>query len=271
GDTANIQLSINGGDWTNLWLITSTVTDSSWQAVQYTLPSWAVGSPSLRLRWGMASGQTQNDIGWNIDDVTLLVNGALDTTPPTFASSIADVVAGGLGSHSFTVTYTDNTGIRVASLGSSDLTLLGPNGFSTTVEFTGVDNASDGTPRIATYSILAPQGSWESSDNGIYQIILQDGEVSDTANNTLSEQTVGTFTVSIEQPAAVPPQISSISINSGSSVVTVNGTAGLEHVLEATSDMFVWNPIATNTPSGGTFTFADPASGGTRFYRVTVR
>jgi hypothetical protein len=133
-----------------------------------------------------------------------------------------------------------------------------------------VDNLSDGTPRIASYSVPAPNGSWESSANGVYQIILQNGEVSDTANNTISQAVIGSFTVSIAGPAAVQPQIASISISSGSSVVTVNGTAGVEHILEATSDLASWNPIATNTPSGGTFTFADSASGSPRFYRVTI-
>ena len=271
GDMANIQISINGADWTDLWTTSGTVSDTAWQAVQYSLPTWAVGSPTLRLRWGMASGQTQNDIGWNIDDVTLLVNGPLDTIAPKFSLTITDVVTGGSDAHPFTLTYTDNSGIRVASLGSSDLVVQGPNGFSTAVEFAGVDNTSDGTPRIASYSVPAPNGAWESSDNGVYQIVLQDGEVSDTANNTLNETIVGTFVVSIEEPAAVRPQISSISISSGSSVVTVNGTAGVEHVLDASSDLGTWESIATNTPSGGTFTFADSVSGGTRFYRVTIR
>ena len=270
GDTANIQLSVNGADWTDLWTTSGTVADTAWQSVQYTLPAWAMGSPTLQLRWGMASGQTQNDIGWNIDDVTLLVNGALDTIAPTVSAAAADIVTGGSDVHSFTVTYTDNTGVRVASLGSSDLVVVGPNGFSTAVAFVGVDNNSDGTPRTATYTVPAPNGLWESSDNGVYQIVLQNGEVSDTANNALTETTAGTFSVSIEQPAAVQPQISSISISSGSSVVTVNGTAGVEHVLDASSDLATWESIATNTPSGGTFTFADSVSDGTRFYRVTI-
>ncbi|MGZ8937639.1 MAG: zinc-dependent metalloprotease, partial [Limisphaerales bacterium] len=105
-DTADIQISTNGTSWTDLWSNNgSTVADSAWQLVQYSLPAGFAGSPSLQLRWGMASGQSQNDIGWNIDDVALLGNGVLDTTAPTAELSVANITSGGSPGHSFAVTY----------------------------------------------------------------------------------------------------------------------------------------------------------------------
>jgi hypothetical protein len=101
--------------------------------------------------------------------------------------------------HSFTVTYTDNVAVNVASLGAGDLYVLGPNGFSNVVEFAGVDIPTDGTPRTATYSLNAPVDVWSSTNNGTYQVFLAADEVTDTSNNALEEMLLGTFTVAISE------------------------------------------------------------------------
>ncbi|MFN7139896.1 MAG: InlB B-repeat-containing protein, partial [Limisphaerales bacterium] len=80
GDTAMIQVSTNGTAWTDVWSTSNVVADVSWQEMLYALPTNVVGSSSLRVRWGLASNQSQNDIGWNIDDVQILATGSV--TPP---------------------------------------------------------------------------------------------------------------------------------------------------------------------------------------------
>jgi hypothetical protein len=82
GDTATVQISTNGSAWTTLWAASGNVADSAWQLMQYSLPSWTDGSPSVQLRWAMGSGSSQNDIGWNIDDVQIVGN-TLPSTPGT--------------------------------------------------------------------------------------------------------------------------------------------------------------------------------------------
>jgi len=80
GDTATVQVSTNGSAWTTLWSASGNVSDTAWQPMQYSLPSWADGSPSVRLRWAMGSGSSQNDIGWNIDDIEI-TGSALPVVP----------------------------------------------------------------------------------------------------------------------------------------------------------------------------------------------
>jgi hypothetical protein len=75
--------------------------------------------------------------------------------------------------------------------------VTGSNGYSNLVEFVGVDTPTDGTPRIATYSVAAPGAAWDAADNGSYQIVLQAGEVTDTLNNAIDEVVLGGFTVAI--------------------------------------------------------------------------
>jgi len=72
GDTAGIQVSTNGSSWTSVWAAGASVTDNAWQLLQYALPGWTAGSPSVQLRWSMGSGSSQNDIGWNLDDIEIL-------------------------------------------------------------------------------------------------------------------------------------------------------------------------------------------------------
>jgi hypothetical protein len=197
GDSAAIQVSTDGTTWSNVWTTTKTVADSSWQDVQYSLPAFTGASSSVRLRWGIASNTSANDIGWNLDDVLILGNGAVDTTPPIASINVPNIVSGGSPVQSFTVTYSDNVGVSVASIGPSDLYVLGPNGFSNVVDFAGVDIPSDGSPRTATYSLNAPNGLWSSADNGTYQVYVAAGEVSDVANNFIDETLLGTFTVAV--------------------------------------------------------------------------
>jgi hypothetical protein len=187
--------------------------------VQYSLPGFAAGSSSVRLRWGIGSNPSQNDIGWNIDDVEVLGGGAVDSTPPVAIASVANITSGGSPTHSFTVTYTDNTAVAVASLGSSNLVVTGPNGYSNFVDFIGVDTLTDGTPRIASYSIAAPGSAWSAADNGTYQIVLQADQVKDTLNNAVAQATLGTFTVAINtnvQALVVSPTLLSVPEGSNS-------------------------------------------------------
>jgi len=89
GDTANLQISTNGSTWNTLWSTSQTVSDTSWQLVQYALPGWVAGSTTVQLRWGLSSGASQNDIGWNFDDLEITGTGV--AIPPVnyslFASS----------------------------------------------------------------------------------------------------------------------------------------------------------------------------------------
>jgi hypothetical protein len=219
-DTASIQVSTDGTTWGNVWSTSSAVSDTSWQEVQYALPPGVAGSSSLRLRWGLASNVAQNEIGWNIDDVQLLGDGALDTSPPVPTLSVADLTLGGSPSHSCSVTYTDNTAVRLSSLDSTDLLVTGPNSYSNLVQFVGADLPMDGSPLTGTYSIPAPAETWEAADNGTYTVTLLDGAVEDTLNNATPETTLGTFSVSI---STATPGVMEVSPTGG---LSSSGTVG---------------------------------------------
>ncbi len=200
-DTVSIQVTTNGTDWVSVWSTMSAVYDTSWREMQYALPDSVAGSATVRIRWGLASNASQNDIGWNIDDVEVFGEGVLDATAPVASLSVADVTMPAAASHEFTVTYTDGTAVQLASIGAGDLAVTGPNGYSNLVDFVGADLPADGSSISGSYAVPAPGGSWDSSDNGIYTIALLGGAVQDTAGNVTAGAILGTFTVSITPPS----------------------------------------------------------------------
>ncbi len=202
GDPASIEASTDGVSWISIWSSSSTVADSSWQSVQYPLPAAVVGSPTLRLRWGLSSNSSQNDIGWNIDDVELTGTGSFDSDPPRASLSVAGLTLTGPQGHPCSVTYTDASAVRLNRLDSGDLHVTGPNGYSQQAGFLGADLASDGSPLTGSYSIPAPNAvAWNAADNGVYTVTLRPGEVEDTFGNVNPATTLGTLTVAVSSPS----------------------------------------------------------------------
>jgi hypothetical protein len=129
-----------------------------------------------------------------------------DTTPP--AASLAsppDVTSPGGTAQFLTVTYSDASGVDVTSLGTGDLLVSGPDGFSATAVFYAVDDYFAGSPRTATYWLVPPGGSWDSTDNGTYTCALVAAQVGDTAGNDAPAQTLGNWSVDIPAPVRRPP------------------------------------------------------------------
>ncbi|HWQ13244.1 MAG TPA: right-handed parallel beta-helix repeat-containing protein [Roseiflexaceae bacterium] len=131
----------------------------------------------------------------------------MDTEIPTASLTAGDVTLGA-ATYQFTVTYDDNLALDVGTIGTGDVTVSGPNGFSQQATLVGVP-ASNGSQRIATYQISAPGGSWNMADNGDYTVTLNANQVSDTAGNGAAAGPLGGFTVDLveEIPRAYLPLI----------------------------------------------------------------
>jgi hypothetical protein len=125
---------------------------------------------------------------------------ALKVSPksPTLSTSTVQLI----------VTYTDANGIDPASIGDRDLRLTGPRDYVHYARAVTSTVNGDGTQRIITYKVGAPNGSnWTSKEDGTYTVKLRgapDG-VSDIAGNFAKAQTLGTFIVQISGPGAAAP------------------------------------------------------------------
>ena len=123
---------------------------------------------------------------------------------PTAIATTTDVTAAGGMLYSFTVLYADDGEINVNTLGSNDIRVTGPGGFDLAAAFIGVDVNFNGTPRIATYSIVPPGGSWDFADNGTYTVVMQANAVYDSIANPVAAGNIGSFTVMTPKKTPTP-------------------------------------------------------------------
>jgi cyclophilin family peptidyl-prolyl cis-trans isomerase len=117
--------------------------------------------------------------------------------PQASLPTVAAVTTGGGTTKTFTVTYTDDVGVKVSTLDSFDVRVTNTNGYNQLATFKSVSVNNDGTPRTATYEITAPGGVWDKADNGTYKISIEAGQVTDNDGNAVAASELGTFAVNI--------------------------------------------------------------------------
>jgi len=155
----------------------------------------AAGGSVAQLFWSSAS-QAKQLIPTS--QLFTSVPAPVPNTGPTAKLTAGNVTTGGGNAHTFTVTYTDADGINFASLGSGDVRVTGPNGYNIVGGLLSVNTTGNGTPRTATYRIVANGGTWDATDNGTYTVILVGNQVSDTKGAFATGVTLGTFQVTVQ-------------------------------------------------------------------------
>jgi len=125
-----------------------------------------------------------------------------DRFPPTatLVSSVTRTRA--RTSYTFAVSYHDPFGIDTDTINRNDIVVDGPAGFEARATVVSQSRGKSGGTRVVTYAINGPGRRWDASDNGVYTIHLQDGQVTDLAGNAAIGRTLSTLTVAI--PIAVP-------------------------------------------------------------------
>jgi parallel beta-helix repeat protein len=113
-------------------------------------------------------------------------------TTPTATSAPPNVTATA-STFQFTVTYAASAGVNVSTLGNGDVRVTGPGGFNQLANFVSVDNNTNGTPRVATYSITPPGGTWDPADFGTYSIGVEPGQVADMNGAFVPAIAAGSF------------------------------------------------------------------------------
>ncbi|SDB74467.1 hypothetical protein, partial [Belnapia rosea] len=120
-----------------------------------------------------------------------------DTTPPSAAGVAADLSAANQ-THTVAVTYSDPSGIALASIGTSDITVTGG---TNPVTVTGVTTQGSGNQVVATYTLASGTDGFTAADNGTYTVALAGGAVTDARGNATTAATLDTFVVNIGSTA----------------------------------------------------------------------
>jgi hypothetical protein len=121
--------------------------------------------------------------------------GAFKQVAPYAAANFLDVTVAGATSQTMTVTFADQVGVDVSTLGTGDLRVIGPTGFMVLPMFFGVDTNSNGSPRAATCRFSPPGGVWDAPDVGNYTVSVEPNQVANTASSFTAAVPVGMFQV----------------------------------------------------------------------------
>ncbi len=113
---------------------------------------------------------------------------------PVTATLQAPIAANGDPSTTFTITYSDASGVTTDNIHNNNalVKVTGPNGFSAFAAFVSLTGPS--TAVVATYRIDAPGGAWDAAEDGTYTVTVLPG-VLDYLGNPMAETVVGTFGV----------------------------------------------------------------------------
>lgn len=100
----------------------------------------------------------------------------------------------------FQVTFSSSNPLDINSIINNNgaIRVTGPNGYQQMASYVAIDSTSNGSPRTATYQIVAPGGAWDFGDNGSYTVAaIENNGVRNVLGGTLPAKTLGTFSVTL--------------------------------------------------------------------------
>jgi hypothetical protein len=159
------------------------------------------GTHSITARQSLAGTQTADSQALSI---------IIDATGPAGAVVGALTPAG--ATYNFTVSYTDANGVNAATLGSNNLKVTGPGGYSQLATLISVSPTGNGSPIVGTYQVPPPAGGWGV---GGYTVTLQASQVGDLAGNVATAGSIGALTATLTVAPGMP--VLAAATDSGSS------------------------------------------------------
>ncbi len=197
----------------------------------------------------------------------VVINGFANVAPTVALASAADITAASGTDQSINLTYSDDgtfTVVDVSTIDTSDISVSGPGG-ALVVSGASEATSTDGSPKTGVYTISAPGGSWDFTDNGTYTISMLANQVSDIAvSGTISPLSVaansnlGSFDVNIPAPSHSIAALSAVK-NEGNS-----GTTPFTFTITRAGDTSVATSVNWAISLAGDLTASDfSASSGT--------
>ncbi|MBX7105148.1 MAG: hypothetical protein K1X57_13790, partial [Gemmataceae bacterium] len=187
--------------------------------------------------------------------------GAVEVDPnipsAVLTSPLPQVTTSGQTPYVISVTFADNVAMNAATIFNNNnvIRVTGPNGFNSLATFVSIDNNTNGSPRVATYSINAPGGSWDVSENGIYSVTIEPNQVADTSGNFVEAHKLGQFQVAFTLSLVVTNNNDSGPGSLRDAIEQTNANAGINDTI--TFDATYFSTPRTITLFGGELVVAD--------------
>ena len=170
------------------------------------------------------------------------------------APTVTAANAEGLSPYPFTITFTDNNAVSLASLTGADVQVVAPDGVAIDADLESVtpsghgDALGDAPSLVAAYQISPPGGTWAASPLGTYSVTLTGTPVTDLAGNTIATSSLGEFSASVGTPAA---QATTIALNASANPSSFGQTVEVTAVVGPQSGTGVPTGTVTFTVDGG--------------------
>jgi subtilisin family serine protease len=144
-----------------------------------------------------------------------------------------DISTDGGTTQDIIIQYDDDTLVDVSTFDDTDIIVRKQDdGSEFPASFLFGPN-SDVASASTLYRMTAPGGTWLLEDNGIYEVILQPGEVSDTGGRSSREAIIGSFEVAIEFAGQIDVTTTADGTTTGTlraAVIAANASAGLNTI-----------------------------------------
>lgn len=272
--TVTPTLNLNSGNKTNAWIdyngltqtlevfISSSATKPATPVLSYTVGLASIVGTQAYVGFTASTSQGRNSHHINSWQF-LSYQPNPDTTSPTAVLVPPETVIGG-STYDFTITYGDDSAVNVGTIGSGDVTIIGPRGFRQDATLLKVSGEANSPYLSATYRITAPGGVWDRSDNGIYRVLLKDSQIADIAGNYAQGTEIGTFRVGLT-PLLKNGGAQSQTLKGDAQNNVITGRGGHDVLMGLGGNDTIFGGLGNDTLNGGdgidTVSYADASTG----------
>lgn len=157
--------------------------------------------------WVLTEARALNAAGWIAGNGTLngrsrafllIPYSGRDTVPPVAAITAPTLTQPSGTAYLFDVRFWDNVGVEAASIGTNFIRVAGPLGYSQIATRNGAAPLHDGIQITSSFFVTPPNGIWNGTNNGVYTVSMEGGQVRDTSGNVMPAQVIGTFVIAAE-------------------------------------------------------------------------
>ena len=228
--------STDAGGSNTLGPVQAAIIPFSWNLPGGTLPYSYTPDDPAQLPDILAAGSGSGVVTWNKTNWLLTTYPA--TAPQISAQPQSQTAAPG-GSVTFTVVASGSANLNYQWYFNTNTPLTGATSPLLTVNNVQATNAG-------TYSVIIT--------NGVGQAVSQ------------------TATLSLSQSAPTPPQFGAVIVHNGHPTLTINGDAGLNYIIQTSSNLVTWQDWFTNQLATPPFDWTDTNSPDQprQFYRVRL-
>lgn len=189
GPTSDYE-NLIGGYYADVTLPSSATLQTN---VDLILPAPVNNQPELEIRI-LTTNAPGSDELIGIDDIMVTSDPIQSLTPPSAVMPVIPTIIRNVSVVSFKVVYSDESGVALQTIGSGDISVIGPDG--STYLPSAVQTDADENTLTVTYAIQQASAFLE----GLYEVFLNDEEVFDSQDNAAISLKLGDIRIRIANP-----------------------------------------------------------------------